>query len=138
MQWIISLFDKSGVFGAILAAMGCASCFPLLGTLGATFGLAFLAQYEGLFINTLLPVFAWITLLANILSFLFHQQWIRLLVGITGPAMVLLSLYPFWQYNWGTYLFYAGLLIMLIAAIRGFISPARKSCSTQKHEETAS
>ena len=58
MVWISRLFDKAGAFGAILAAMGCASCFPALGSLGAALGMGFLAQYEGVFINTLLPVFA--------------------------------------------------------------------------------
>jgi len=130
MQWLINIFDKSGVIGTILAATGCASCFPALGTLGSSLGLAFLSQYEGLFINTLLPIFAWIALVASVLSFLAHRLWLRLIAGITGPTMVLLSLYPLWQYNWSTYLFYTGLVVMLLVAIWDLISPARKTCVT--------
>jgi mercuric ion transport protein len=41
--------------GTLISAMGCASCFPALGVLGASLGLGFLATYEGLFINKLFP-----------------------------------------------------------------------------------
>jgi len=43
--------DKAGVVGAIVAAMGCAACFPALGSLAAALGLGFLSQYEGVFIR---------------------------------------------------------------------------------------
>ena len=60
--------DKTGSVGAVIAAMGCASCFPAIATLGASLGLGFLSQFEGLFINTLLPIFAIVALVASILS----------------------------------------------------------------------
>jgi len=72
---ITSLFDKTGALGALTAAMGCASCFPALGSLGAALGLGFLAHYEGLFINTLLPVFAAIALAANVFAFFFRIKY---------------------------------------------------------------
>jgi len=128
MQWIIGLFSKTGVFGAIVAAMGCASCFPALGALAASLGLGFLAQFEGLYINTLLPIFAWVALTANIISFLSHRRWLRVAVGSAGPVMVLLTLYPLWAYGWSTYLFYAGLLIMMAAALWDIISPPSRLC----------
>jgi len=138
MQWLIRLFDKTGALGAIVAAMGCASCFPALGALGASLGLGFLAQFEGVFINTLLPVFAWIALGANVASFLSHRRWVRLLAGVSGPSMVLLSLYPLWSYGWSTYLFYAGLVLMLVVAIWDIASPTKKLCYTSKSGEVIS
>jgi len=138
VNWIIRLFDKSGALGTILAAMGCASCFPALGTLGASLGLGFLAQFEGLFINTLLPVFAWIALLANAVTFISHRRWVRLLAGIAGPSMVLLILYPLWKYGWSTYLFYTGLVVMLVVAIWDIVSPANKTCPTSNPSEVKS
>jgi hypothetical protein len=48
---------------------------PRARLLGATLGIGFLAQFEGLFINTPLPVFA----------------------GIAGPLMVLATLYLFFD-----------------------------------------
>lgn len=129
---LTSLFDASGTLGAVVSAMGCASCFPAVAALGASAGLGFLSQYEGLFINTLLPVFAGIALAANLLSFVSHRIWYRLLAGITGPLMVLATLYLFWSDNWSTYLFYAGLIVMMAVSIRDIVSPPRKVCSSRR------
>ncbi len=129
MRWIISLFDKTGALGAFTAAMGCASCFPALGSLGAAMGLGFLAQYEGMFVNTLLPVFAWIALIANVIAFFSHKIWYRTLAGISGPIMVLLTMGPLWIYNWSTNLLYAGIAMMIIVSIWDIVSPPRKVCS---------
>lgn len=131
MQWILRLFDKAGVFGAIVAAMGCASCFPALGSMAAALGLGFLAQFEGVFVNTLLPVFACVALLAQVMTFIRHRQWPRLLAGCVGPAMVLLTLYPLWTYDWSTYLFYAGLIIMFAVAVWDMVSPPIKHCTKE-------
>ena len=68
MRILTLIADKSGSLGSVVAAMGCASCFPALGALGASVGLGFLAQFEGVFINTLLPIFAGIALAANLIS----------------------------------------------------------------------
>lgn len=127
---IVRATDKTGAFGAIIAALGCASCFPLLGGLAATVGLGFLAQFEGTFINTLLPIFAWLALLANLIAGLQHRHVWRMLAGMTGPALVLLTLYPWWRYGWSTYLFYLGLLLMLVIAIWDWLSPPGKICTS--------
>ena len=130
MAWITSLLDKTGAVGTLTAAMGCASCFPALGSLGAALGLGFLTQYEGMFINTLLPVFAWIALVANVLSFFSHRLWYRTLAGITGPTMVLLTMGPLWTYDWSTWLLYSGIAIMLAVSIWDIASPPSKHCSS--------
>lgn len=126
--FITRLFDKTGAFGALTAAMGCASCFPALGSLASGIGVGFLAQYEGIFVNTLLPVFSSIALVANSLAFFTHKIWYRGLIGIAGPIMVLLTMYPLWFYDWSTYLFYAGILLMVAVSIWDIISPAHKQC----------
>ncbi len=130
MQWVLRLFDKTGAVGAFTAAMGCASCFPALGSLGAAMGLGFLAQYEGMFINTLLPIFAGIALAANLFSYFSHKIWYRTLAGIVGPIMVLLTMFPLWAYDWSTYLLYAGIALMLMVSIWDIFSPPRKICSS--------
>lgn len=127
---LTSFFDKTGVIGAIVAAAGCAWCFPALAALGSVVGLGFLAQYEGVFINTLLPIFAGIALTANVLSFFSHRVWYRLLAGIAGPAMVLATLYLFWTANWSTYMFYTGLVVMLAVSIWDIVWPPRKVCTS--------
>ena len=130
MQWITRLFDKTGVIGVLVATLGCASCFPALGALGASVGLGFLAHYEGVFINTLLPIFAWIGLGANVSSFYFHRIIHRMLAGIVGPIMVLLTLGPLWIYDWSTYLLYSGIGVMLAVSIWDIVSPPNKVCTS--------
>ena len=125
-----NFFDASGSIGAVVSAMGCASCFPAIAALGSSVGLGFLGHFERVFINTLLPVFASIALAANLFSFISHRIWYRLLAGITGPSMVLATLYLFWTDNWSTYMFYAGLAIMMAVSIWDIVSPARKVCSS--------
>ena len=115
--------DKVGSIGSMVAAMGCAACFPALGSIAAALGMGFLAQWEGMFINTLLPLFAAIALFANAFSWLSHRQWHRGILGTLGPTFVLLTLYPLWKYGWSTYLLYAGLILMLVVAIWDLRSP---------------
>jgi len=125
------LSDKTGSLGAIVSAMGCGMCFPAIASLGSSVGLGFLSQYEGLFINTLLPLFAVIALLANLITGLQQRRWLRLAAGITGPIMVLSTLYLFWSEDWSTTLFYAGLVLMLATSIWDLASPATRRCATK-------
>lgn len=134
MNWFSRLFDKTGVLGTLIAAMGCASCFPALGSLGAALGLGFLAQFEGIFINTLLPVFTAIALGANLLSFLSHRVWYRALAGIIGPTMVLLTMYPLWAYDWSTDLLYTGITLMVLVSMWDVFFPPNKLYSTPERE----
>ena len=128
---ISTLTEKFGFLGSIVAAMGCASCFPLLGSLGATLGLGALAQFEGIFINTLLPAFAVIGLLSVVVSWWSHRKHFRAFLGIAGPLMVLATLYLFWVDSWSTYMFYGALLLMLLMTAWDFISPPSKACKAE-------
>ncbi|WP_373510929.1 organomercurial transporter MerC [Thiocapsa sp.] len=123
--------DKAGSLGALVSAMGCAMCFPAIASLGAAVGLGFLSQWEGLFINTLLPLFAWLALVINALAWLAHRQWHRSLLGMLGPAVLLLSIYPWFQYAWSTYATYAGIGLMLAVSIWDLIDPANRRCDEQ-------
>ena len=122
------LTEKLGVLGAIVSAMGCASCFPVLGSLGSALGLGFLAQFEGLFINKLLPVFAAIALVAVLASWWSHKQHFRGALSSVGPIMVMATLYLFWTDSWSTYMFYAALLLMFVVAVWDLLSPPQRAC----------
>ncbi|PIX96323.1 MAG: mercury transporter MerC [Hydrogenophilales bacterium CG_4_9_14_3_um_filter_63_34] len=122
------LADKTGAFGALISTLGCAMCFPALASIGAALGLGFLAQWEDLFVNTLLPLFAALAWLANALGWFSHRQWRRSLAGIIGPSIVLLSLYPWFEYGWSTQTLYAGLALMLVVAVWDMVSPAHRRC----------
>jgi len=122
------LSEKVGSFGTIISAMGCAYCFPAIASLGASLGLGFLSQFEGLIINTLLPIFAIVALVSNVWSAWFHRRLGRLLLGIAGPLMVLATLYIFWTANWSTYMFYFALVMMLVVSIFDLVVPPVMAC----------
>lgn len=128
IQWISRIGGKTGSVGAVVSAMGCAMCFPAIASLGAAVGLGFLSQWEGVFINTLLPLFAWLTLVINALGWFSHRQWHRGLLGVLGPTVLLLSLYPWFKYGWSSYATYTGLGLMVAVSIWDLVSPAHRRC----------
>lgn len=124
------LTEKLGALGAIVSAMGCASCFPVLGALGSALGMGFLAQFEGTFINTLLPLFATIALVSALASWWSYKHHLRGVLTIAGPIMVLATLYLFWTAAWSTYMFYAALALMFGVAVWDLTSPPHRVCQT--------
>lgn len=127
MSLITRAGDKAGLIGSVVSAMGCASCFPALASLGAAIGLGFLSQYEGLFITTLLPLFAALALLANALGWLTHRRWQRSVLGAIGPLLVLLAAMLMRFYGLPTApLLYIGLALMVGGSLWDLISPARR------------
>lgn len=128
MGRVVSSIDKLGVGGVVIAALSCTACFPALGTLTATLGLGFLSQLEGVAINTLLPLFATIALVVNGYGWYKHRKSWRGLLSVLGPVAVLATLYPLWQYDWSTYLFYAALILMMTVSVVDLIWPIKKGC----------
>lgn len=119
--------DKAGVIGVIVSAMGCAACFPALASLGAAIGLGFLSQYEGVFIRYLIPLFAGIALLANVIGGLRHRQWLRMALGVIGPVLAMAAALLMAAFGWPTaWLLYPGLVLMVGVSIWDLVSPPGK------------
>lgn len=131
IELLKSVSEKSSTLGALVSLMGCSMCFPAIASLGGALGMGFLSQWEGLFINTLLPIFAVLALAINLFGYFLHKQVIRTLVGIIGPIILLLSIYPWFHYSWSTNATYAGIAIMLAASLWDILSPANKHCKTE-------
>ena len=129
MEWITRAADKAGVVGTVVSAAACPACFPALASLGAAAGLGIFAQYEGLIMTKVLPLFAVVALVANALGWLRHRQWHRSLLGMTGPAIVLAALLLFPGQEWFPELLYTGLACMVGVSLWDLFSPANKRCT---------
>ncbi|MHB1542210.1 MAG: organomercurial transporter MerC [Steroidobacteraceae bacterium] len=130
--------DKAGVLGSIVSAMGCASCFPALASLGAAIGLGFLTRWERLFVTTLIPLFALLALAANVVGWFSHRQVHRLVLGIIGPLLVLSAaiLMRFAHLRTAP-LLYVGLVFMLAVSVWDLVSPPKRRCATPASESSA-
>jgi len=128
LSLISKISDKAGLIGTILSAFSCAACFPAIAGIGAALGFGFLSQWEWTIIEMWFPLFASLVIVANILGYLSHKQWHRTVLGLIGPTLVLLSLYPFFKYAWSTYVTYTGIGIMLLFSIWDMVSSKNIKC----------
>lgn len=120
---IQKLIENVGSASTLISAMGCASCFPAAAAFGSTIGLGFLSAYEGVLINTLLPVFATLSLIIQLYTGWVTRNVLLTLLGVAGPLMILATLYLFWTDNWSTYMFYAGLVLMFCVSVWQWLMP---------------
>ncbi len=108
---------STSTMGAFVAAMSCTACFPALASLASALGLGFLSQFEGISIHYVLPLFALIALTANVIGGRSHG-WVRMLLGIVGPLLVLAAALLMANYGMATeWLLYPGLVLMVAVAI---------------------
>lgn len=128
LLWFTRLGDKAGSLGALASAMGCAMCFPAIASLGAALGLGSLSHWEWQFIGTLMPAAAWLVICVSVVGWFAHGQWHRVLLGVVGPTVLLLSLYPWFQYGWSSYATYTGIAMMLAVSVWDLVSPASRRC----------
>ena len=131
MTLMTRIADKTGTFGSIVSAFGCAACFPAIASIGAALGLGFLQEYEGLFISRLMPLFAAIALVANALGWFSHRQLHRSLLGIVGPTLVLGALGWLGGEGWPLQLLYVGLGMMLAGSAWDLLWPANRRCGPE-------
>ena len=71
----------------------------------------------------LLPLFAGLALLANVLCWLRHRQWQRSVLGMIGPVIVLVA-----TFTMAEKLLYVGLAMMVGVSVWDFVSPASRRC----------
>ncbi|MDH3633647.1 MAG: organomercurial transporter MerC [Gammaproteobacteria bacterium] len=135
LSLVTRLGDKSGSLGAVVAAMGCSFCFPAIASLGAAIGLGFLAQWEGFLLTRILPGAAILTLLVNVLGYLYHRQWYRSVLGAIGPITILLVLNFWFATYWRTDAIYGALGLMVAVSIWDIFWPSNRHCDAAQNIE---
>lgn len=133
MDLISRIADKAASIGSVVSGMGCAVCFPALAGIGATLGLGFLASWERVFITTLIPIFAFIALVANGMTWRIHRQRGRGILGVLGPLLVFAGVLPFQlklgQYaSYAQFVFYSGLVLMVVSSVWNMMRPVKRQC----------
>jgi mercuric ion transport protein len=115
---VTSIASGGGTIGAIFATMSCVACFQALASLASALGLGFLGQFEGSSIRYVLPLFALVGLAANVIGGLRRRGWVRMVLGIVGPLLVLAAALLMATYGMPTeWLLYPGLVLMIFVAI---------------------
>ncbi len=130
--------DKTGSFGAVIAAMGCSFCFPAIASFGAAIGLGFLAEYEGIMLTKVLPAAVILVLAVNILGYFHHRQWYRTLLGVIGPVAILLILNFWFATYWRTDAIYSALGLMVLVSIWDIFWPANRHCEVAEDSGSGS
>jgi len=130
--------DKAGVVGTVVGSFACGACFPAAASIGAAIGLGFLGQWEGLFVRILIPIFAIMALLANLIGWFSHRQWHRALIGSIGPILALIGTFGlmgvfrmthgFLPVGVARGTFYAGLVVMVLVSMWDLVRPSKRSC----------
>lgn len=128
--------DKAGVIAAVVGSFSCVACFPAAASIGAAIGLGFLGQLEGLLVHILMPIFAIAVLVANLAGSFTHRVWYRTVAGSVGPVMALVGAFGlmgvfglthgFLAASVARGVFYAGLIVMVLAAAGDLARPARR------------
>jgi len=121
-----SVAGSGSTIGAIIAAMSCTACFPALASLASALGLGFLSEFESISIHYILPLFALIGLAANVIGGRRRRGWVRMVLGITGPLLVLAAALLMATYGMATeWLLYPGLVLMIVIAIWDLMAAKR-------------
>lgn len=132
MSTLTRIIDKTGVLGTLVGSFSCAMCFPAAASFGAAIGLGFLSHWEALFVNTLIPLFAGVALLATLAGWFSHRQWQRTVLGSIGPLLALLGVFGlthhFLAKDLARGVFYSGLIVMFLASVWDMFNPAARRC----------
>lgn len=122
----VRVAGSTGTIGSIIAAMSCTACFPALASLASALGLGFLSRFESISIHYILPLFALIGLAANVIAGLRRPDWVRMVLGIIGPLLVVAAALLMATYSMATeWLLYPGLLLMIVIAIWDLMAKPR-------------
>ncbi len=117
-----AVIEKVGSVGAILAALACPACFPVLAVVSTALGLGIFRPFEG-WVFVVFQILVLIALVGNILSFSRHRRVLPLILGAISPTLIFSVLYV----RFNQPLLYVGLCGLAAASLWNFI--ANRQCA---------
>ena len=118
-----AVIEKVGSVGAILAALACPACFPVLAVVGTALGLGIFRPFDG-WVFVVFQILVLIALVGNILSFSRHRRVLPLILGTISPTIIFSVLYV----RFNQPLLYVGLCGL---ALELHCKPAMRSTDSQ-------
>jgi len=118
----LSVLDKLGAVGALLAAAAAPCCFPLLAASGAALGLGALQSWRG-YMGYAIQGFVGISVLGGVCAFRQHRQVWPLGITLASAAAVFFAFYVSYQVA----LIYGGLTGLAVSAVGNIIAKRRAS-----------
>jgi len=111
------VIEKIGTIGAVLAAVACPACFPMLAVAGTALGLGIFRPFEG-WIFILFQIVVVIAILGNLISFARHRRVFPLIIGLASPLLIFVALYV----RFNQLLLYLGLFGLAAASVLNFFT----------------
>lgn len=108
----LTVLDKLGAVGAVLAAAAAPCCFPLLAALGAALGLGALQAWRG-YMDYAIQGFVLISVAGSAFAFRQHRQAWPLVIGLASAAVIFFAFYV----SNHVALIYTGLAGLAVASI---------------------
>ncbi len=115
------VIEKIGSVGAVLAALSCPVCFPMLAVAGTALGLEIFRPFEG-WIFILFQILLVIAMLGNLISFARHRRVFPLIIGLASPLLIFVAFYV----RFNQLLLYLGLFGVAAASVLNFF--ANRQC----------
>lgn len=120
----LTVLDKLGAVGAVLAAAAAPCCFPLLAALGAALGLGALQAWRG-YMDYAIQAFVLLSVVGSVFAFRQHRQAWPLVIGLSSAVLVFFAFYA----SYHVALIYAGLAGLAVAAAWNFAAKRQaQSC----------
>lgn len=120
----LTVLDKLGAAGAVLAAAAAPCCLPLLAAVGAAFGLGALQAWRG-YMDYAIQGFVLLSVAGGAFAFRQHRRVWPLAIGLSSAALVFFAFYA----SYDVAFIYVGLAGLAGAALWNFIAKRQtRSC----------
>ncbi len=123
----LSLIEKIGTVGSLIASAACPACLPMLAVVGSAVGLGALHPFEGK-VFLVFQLLVGVSFIGSFIAYFNHRKILPLLIGVIGPGLIFFALYI----RFHSVIIYSGLLGLAVASIMNMIANHRcRKCNME-------